>query len=419
MDDYLIFTLLLFVTIITAYLLTCFDLAFRVQEEHTSESYRDSNHKRMGFLHSHRELIKLGILQINAFFRVATSYLVFYLLYYSDFFFNCGLVWTIVLALFIAVAIFVIFGNLLPSVTFSKFKDAVTGRFYYPLLSLMWITYPTSKIILWVRNTSYSEQLDHTDKPISMEELSDAVEIVSKVNTMEEKRILTGMVRFANANVEDIMCHRTEMAVIDYNSSFAEVKAMFKESGFSRIPVFKGNSDNISGIIHLKDVLQNFEKEKFDWQEAIHKPLYADNNQRVNELLLVFQSQKEHMAIVVDEYGSTLGLVTLEDVLEEIVGEINDEFDEEEEIGQEMSDGTYIVEGKTSISEFIDMLSLDEDTLEEMPEEIDTVAGLIVELLQDFPKVGSSVLFNDTYRLMVLSMDRHRIDKIKVEEIKE
>lgn len=419
MDDYLLFTLLLFAMIITAYLLSCFDLAFRVQNEPTSESYRDSNHKRMSFLHSHRELIKLAILQINAFFRVAISYTIFYLLYNSVFFFNCGLIWTIVLAVVVSVTIYVIFGNLLPSVTFSKFKNAVTGRLYRPLLLMMWLTYPTSKIILWMRNISYSEQLEHTDKPISMEELSDAVEIVSKVNTMEEKRILSGMVRFANANVEDIMCHRTEMVVIDYNSSFAEVKAMFKETGFSRIPVYKGNNDNITGIIHLKDVLQNIEKDKFDWQETIHKPLFADNNKRVNELLLVFQSQKEHIAIVVDEYGSTLGLVTLEDVLEEIVGEINDEFDEEEQIGQELADGTYIVEGKISISEFIDMLSLDEDILEEMPEEIDTVAGLIVELLQDFPKVGSSVLFNDIYRLTVISMDRYRIDKIKVEEIVE
>lgn len=416
MDDYLIITLLLFVGIIAANMLTCFDLALRVQDEPSAENFRDGNHKRMSFLHTHADLIKLSIMQISAFLRVSISYAVFYLLWNSVFYLDYGLVWSVVLALVITVAIYVIFINLLPSVTFSKFRSGLTGWFYHPLITFMWIAYPTSKAILWLRNTSYSEQLSPTDKPISMEELSDAVEIVSKVNTMEEKRILTGMVRFANANVEDIMCHRTEIVAVDFNSTFVELKTLFRESGFSRIPVFKGNSDNIMGIIHLKDILPHFELENCKWQEGIHKPLFANNNQRVNELLLVFQAKKEHMAIVADEYGSTLGLVTLEDVLEEIVGEINDEFDEEEEIGQELSDGTYLVEGKTSISEFIDMLSMNEETLEEMPEEIDTVAGLIVELLQDFPKIGSSVIFNDCYRLTVLSMDRHRIDKIKVEE---
>lgn len=418
MDDYLICVLLLFVMIIAANILTCLDLAFRVQDEPTSENFRDGNHRRMEFLHSHRELIKLGVMQMNAFFRVIISYTVFYLFYNSVFCLDFGIIWSVVISLFVSVVIYVIFVNLLPSVTFSKFKGSVTGRFYHPLLALMWVMYPTSKAILWLRNASYSEQLNQTDKPISMEELSDAVEIVSKVNTMEEKRILTGMVRFANAYVEDIMCHRTEIVAIDYSSPFSELKALFCESGFSRIPVYKGNSDNIIGIIHLKDILPHIERTDYQWQGGIHKPLFANNIKPINELLLIFQSKKEHMAIVVDEYGSTLGLVTMEDILEEIVGEINDEFDEEEEIGQELADGTYIVEGKTSISEFIDMLSMDEDTLEEMPEEIDTVAGLIVELLQDFPKIGSTVVFNDRYNLTVLSMDRHRIDKIKVEECK-
>lgn len=409
--------LLLIGMIIVANLLSCLDLVLRVQEEPTSESYRESNHHRLNHLHKYRDMIKLGVMQVNSFFRVSISYTVFHLVYSSEFYLYYGLFWSLVLSLFVSVAIYVVFINLLPSVTFSKFKKGVTGFFYNPLLILMWIMYPTSKVILWLRNASFSEQLDPQDKPISMEELSDAVEIVSKVNSMEEKRILTGMVRFANANVEDIMCHRTNIVAIDYNSSFSDVKALFCESGFSRIPIYKGNSDNITGIIHLKDILPFIESNKYDWQSVIHKPLFANNNQRVNELLLVFQSKKEHMAIVVDEYGSTLGLVTLEDVLEEIVGEINDEFDEEEIIREELPDGTYIIEGKAQISEFIDMLSLDEDTLEEMPEDIDTVAGLIVELLQDFPKIGSSVVFNDSYRLTVKSMDRHRIDKIKVEEI--
>lgn len=414
MDDYLISTLLLsaFVLIVAAYLLNCFDLALKMREEPSTEDLKEqTEQKKLQFLHRHREVMKTAVMQLNAILFVIISYIAVFV-FASTLAFT---VLTVILSIFTSVLLNILFASLLPAVTFSKFN--ITGGLYYFAVSIMWLFYPTSKLILRIRNLSYSGQLDTTDKPISMEELSDAVEIVSKVNTLEEKRILSGMVRFANADVEDIMCHRTDMVAVDLSADFHAIKALFLESGFSRIPVYKGNNDNIEGIIHLKDILPHIEEVDFDWHSIIHKPLFADANKPVNELLLVFQAKKEHLAIVVDEYGSTLGLVTLEDVLEEIVGEINDEFDEDEESCQELKDGTYIIEGKTHVSDFVDMLNLREDTLEEMSDEIDTVAGLIVELLQDFPKVGTSVVFNETHRLTVLSMNRHRIDKIKVEKI--
>lgn len=421
MDDYLISTLLLLalMLIVVAYLLNCFDLALKMQEEPTTDNLKEqSNQRKLQFLHRHREVIKAAITQYNAIIVTMIGYIVLYLVMRQGDMLFIHISIQYIISIIITAILAVLFIHLLPSVTYSKTCDSVSGGLYYFIIPIVFILYPTSKFTLWMRNKSYKGQLDSSEKPISMEELSDAVEIVSKVNTMEEKRILSGMVRFANADVEDIMCHRTDMVAIDMSADFSDVKALFVESGFSRIPVYRGNNDNIEGIIHLKDVLPHIEKTEFDWHSIIHKPLFAENDKPVNELLLIFQSKKEHIAIVVDEYGSTLGLVTLEDVLEEIVGEINDEFDEEDEnYCLQQKDGTYIIEGKAHVSDLVDMLNLGEDTLEEMPDEIDTVAGLIVELLQDFPKVGASVVFNDVYRLTVISMSRHRIDKIKIEKI--
>lgn len=407
--------LLLPVTVAAAYILTSIDLVLKLIEEPSSEDFKEHNHKRLEYFHKNRDTIKLAIMFANSILRVTICYTILSLMMFSPF---ENITYTYILSAIISVAVYVLFINFMPSVTFSNFQNSVTAFPFYPIKGLHILFYPFSKSLLWLRNIFYSGQMETHDKPISMEELSDAVEIVSKVNTMEEKRILTGMIRFANANVEDIMCHRTEMVAVDYSITFEELKRVLFDSGFSRIPVYKGNSDNIEGIIHLKDVLSHLDKQNFDWHTIIRKPLFAGDNQKVNELLLVFQKKKEHIAIVVDEYGSTFGLVTLEDVLEEIVGEINDEFDDEDDSGcRELADGTFIVEGKMPVSEFVDMLELGEDTLEEMPEEIDTVAGLIVELLQDFPKVGATVIFNDSHRLTVISMNKHRIDKIKIEAI--
>lgn len=429
-DGYLCMLLLAF-CIVAAVILTCVDLAIKSAVEPNAESIRDSNQARLKYLRTNRELIKLGVMQGRALLGVVASFTVFSYIFFdtllftrdyvffSSFFVTHGWVLSTVLAIFIMTSIYTVFLNLLPTIIFHKFKKAIYGWLYYPTVCVVILSYPFSKLFLALRATLLDGEIGEGDKPISIEELSDAVEIVSKVNTMEEKRILTGMVRFANANVEDIMCHRTEMVTIDYTHTTAEVVELFRESGFSRIPVFKGTNDNITGIVRLKDILANMEDENYDWKTDIHDPLYANNNQPVNKLLLLFQSKKEHMAIVVDEYGSTLGLVTLEDVLEEIVGEIEDEFDEEEESCKEFSDGTYIIEGKATVSEFIDMLGMGEDALEDIPEEIDTVAGLVVELLRDFPKVGSTVMFDGAYNLTVLSMERHRIDRIRIEPVVE
>ncbi len=417
MSEEYLFMLLLCLATVAAYLLSSVELVIKSMEEPTGEHHKGLHGKKAVYIHKHREMFKLGIMLFKNILRVAIGYSLFMLMYISAFAVQYGVEVAFVLSSIVTVAVYVLFIYLLPNVSFHSLRNATIGWLYYPTLIVVWLMYPFAKIVLVIRNTTYSGQLHHGEKPISIEELSDAVEIVTKVNTIEEKRILSGMVRFANAFVEDIMCHRTEIVMIDYGATFAEVKALFLESGFSRIPVFRGNSDNIVGVIHLKDIIHNIEEDGYRWHEDIHPPLFASDELAVNKLLLIFQSKKEHMAIVADEYGSTLGLVTLEDVLEEIVGEINDEFDEEEEDApRQLQDGAYIIDGKTPVGEFVDMLGSDDDILDLIPEETDTVAGLIVELLQDFPKVGSSVLFNNEFRITVISLDRHRIDKVRVEK---
>ncbi len=420
-EDNLILLLLILATI-AAHIVSSLEMAIKSLEEPQQEPHRAKNSKRLRYIYRHREEIKLGMMQLRTILTVMICYLMLYTVINglsSGEGFDFEPLWLAAIIIIAATSTaIVLFVHLLPSITFQYYKRGITGAFYLKVVSILWIFYPISRILVTIRNSSYSKQL-HSDKPISMEELSDAVEIVSKVNTEEEKRILSGMARFANAAVEDIMCHRTEIVMIDYNSSFSQVKELFLESGFSRIPVFKGNSDNIQGIIHLKDMLPHLGCEQYDWHQDIYSPLFANNEMAVNKLLLKFQSKKEHMAIVVDEYGSTLGLATLEDVLEEIVGEIDDEFDEEEEDStpKALADGAYIVEGKCTMGEFAEMFDIDEELFENLSTEIDTVAGLIVELLQDFPKVGSSVTFNNEVRLTVISTDRHRIDRVRVEKI--
>lgn len=418
MDDYQLLMLLLFLLIVAAYLLKIFEFALKLQEEPTEESIRKQiNLSKIQYLNRHKELIKSAIMQINLVICVAISYIVLILIkeYVNSDIVN--IYWQYIISGVISSTIFVIFLNLIPSVTFTRIKDSLTGLLYYPVLTIMWIMYPASTILIWLRNKSLSGLIDTDDKPISIEELSDAVDIVSKVNTSEDKRILSGMVKFVNADVEDIMHHRSDILSIDISAKFSDIKMLFRESGFSRIPVYNGDSDHIEGIIHLKDILPYVESSHFNWQSIIHKPLFASSDSPISDLLLLFQSKKEHMAIVVDEYGSTLGLVTLEDVLEEIVGEIHDEFDEEEVDGcQEMQDGTFMFEGKTPIQDFLEDVELQDSDTSLVPEDVETVAGLVVELLEDFPEVGASVIFNENLKLTVISMDRHRIDKIKVEK---
>lgn len=251
---------------------------------------------------------------------------------------------------------------------------------------------------------------------INMEELSDALEVNdSELN--EEEKILKGVVNFGSTIVEEIMCPRIDITAIEYNSKFKDIIPVIIDSGFSRIPVYDETFDNVKGILYAKSILPYMNgNDDFKWQTLLMPPCFIPENKKIKDLLKEFQSKKIHMAIVIDEYGGTSGLVTLEDILEEIVGEITDESDEDEILYKKLNDTKYIFLGKVLLDDFIEILNLDNDSFANVRGESETLAGLILELTGEFPEKGQVILY-DRFKFTIESLTKRRITKIKVDII--
>ena len=227
--------------------------------------------------------------------------------------------------------------------------------------------------------------------------------------------MLSGIVNFVNTEVAEIMRPRIDIVAVDIKSTYEQVRSVIIESGYSRIPVYDEDLDNIRGTLYVKDLMPYINRgNEFGWQQLIRKPFFIPEHKKINDLLEDFQSNKVHMAIVVDEYGSTLGLVSLEDIIEEIVGEISDESDNDEKRYTLLAPNTYLFEGKTHIVDFERIVDIDEDTFADLRGDAETLAGLMLELKRDFPRKGDSFTAHNI-RFTVSEMERHRIDKIKVE----
>ena len=304
-----------------------------------------------------------------------------------------------------------LFGEILPKV----FAQTVPVRFACfaarPLLVLRWVFYPLSYIL--VRTSSrISEKAAHRSE-LSLDELADAVDMTQSTSR-EEHEMLSGIVNFANTEVQEIMKPRVDITAIELTEGYDRVKRVIIESGFSRIPVYDGEVDNIRGTLYVKDLLPYIDHgDDFAWQRLIRKAYFVPEHKKINDLLAEFQSNKVHMAIVVDEYGSTLGLVSLEDVIEEIVGEISDESDVVESFYTRIDVKNYLFEGKTHIGDFERVLELEEDLFSDVKGEAETLAGLMLEFKRDFPRKGDTFTTHDI-RFTVQEVDGHRVDKIRV-----
>lgn len=250
---------------------------------------------------------------------------------------------------------------------------------------------------------------------ISMEDLSKALEITSAESPQDqEKDMLEGIIRFRDKIVDDILIPRTNMIVLDNKNTFKEVIKFIVEAGFSRIPVFDDSPDNIKGILYVKDLLPYLRKpDTFKWQTLIRNAYFVPGTKRIDDLLEEFRTNKNHMAIVVDEYGGTAGLVTMEDILEEIVGDISDEYDEDVTTYTLMPDGSYIFEAKTTLEDFIKITNVPEEDFEEISENADTLAGLILEIKGDFPKRKESIVYNQKYTFQTEELNKRRILKVR------
>lgn len=249
---------------------------------------------------------------------------------------------------------------------------------------------------------------------LSVDRLSQALELTDYGDaTEEEQKILEGIVTFGNTDVKQVMSPRIDIFALDIEDPFTEIMPHIVDKGFSRIPVYRDNVDQIEGVLFIKDLIPHIDDDDFQWQEIIRPPFFVPENKKLDNLLKEFQSMKNHLAIVVDEYGGTSGLVSLEDILEEIVGDISDEFDDEDIIFTKIDDNNFLFDGKISLKDFYRIADVDEEKFEAKKGEAETLAGFLLEISGNFPKKGQKITFNGNI-FTVESVDKRRIKQIKV-----
>ncbi len=305
-----------------------------------------------------------------------------------------------------------LFGEIMPKVYANRFAPQFARRMAIPLLILDRLFQPL--IFILIRSTGLvNRRMAKKVQSISMEDLSEALDLATDV-VENEKEMLEGIVRFSNLEVAEIMKPRTDVVAVDINTDLSTLTKVIIDSGFSRIPVYEETSDHLKGILYVKDLLPHIkQKNKFNWQKLIREPFFVPETKKINDLLQEFQEKKIHMAIVVDEYGGTEGIVTMEDILEEVVGEITDESDEAEVFYRRIDAFTFVFDGKTLLNDFYKVSEVDDELFDEAKGDAETVAGLLLELKSGFPKVND-VLVCRGIEFTVLAMDNRRIKEVKV-----
>lgn len=335
--------------------------------------------------------------------------------YFFDHTVNFGQVWWLEFFCITVLLTFLLllFGEIMPKVYAGQqplrfCRGAVNG-----ILLCRKLFYPFASIVVSSGRLA-DKVVQKENHVLSVDDLEQALELTDKEDIKDEQRILEGIVRFGDETAKEIMTSRQDVVDLDFRSTFQEVLQCIVENNYSRIPVYQDNSDNIRGILYIKDLLPHLTKgATFRWQSLIRPPYFVPETKKIDDLLREFQENKVHIAIVVDEFGGTSGIVTLEDVLEEIVGEINDEYDEDEKNYQRINSNTYVFEGKTLLSDFYKILNLDDETFEEVEGDADTIAGLLLEIKGEFPKLHEKIDFqNITFEIQ--EMEERRISKVKV-----
>ena len=306
-----------------------------------------------------------------------------------------------------------LFGEIMPKIYCGQHALKVCRWFAPFIMVLRKVFYPLSSIL--IRSGALAEKVVHKEnRVLSVDDLEQALELTDKEELKDEQNMLEGIVRFGDETAKEVMTSRQDIVDLDFRSTFPEVIQCIVENNYSRIPVYQDSTDNIRGILYIKDLLPHLGKPAtFRWQSLIRPPYFVPETKKIDDLLRDFQENKVHIAIVVDEFGGTSGLITLEDILEEIVGEINDEYDDEEKNYVRVNANTYIFEGKTLLSDFYKILKLDDEVFEEVEGDADTLAGLLLELKGDFPSEHERIEYGQ-FKFEIVELDGHRISKIKV-----
>jgi len=307
-----------------------------------------------------------------------------------------------------------LFGEVLPKVYASRRALRFCNLMWRPLQFLTFFLTPLSSPLINLTNI-IEKKLGSKNSNFSVEILSKALELTSEGSTTkEEQKILEGIVSFGNTETVQIMKPRIDIFALSYEESYNDVLKKILNNGYSRNPVYKDSIDNIVGVLYSKDLLGFLDKKGFKWQKLLREPFFVPENKKLDDLLVEFRERKNHLAIVVDEYGGTSGIVTLEDVIEEIVGEINDEFDTDDLSYSKIDANNYIFDGKITIKDFCKVLEeTKEEKFEEYKGESETIAGFILEISGKFPKIGEKINF-DIYTFTIEALDRKRIKQLKV-----
>ena len=306
-----------------------------------------------------------------------------------------------------------LFGEIMPKIFATKNPLQFCRTTAGGIMFFRKLFYPFASIVM--SSGRLTEKVVQKDNHVlSVDDLEQALELTDKEDIKEEQRMLEGIVRFGDETAKEIMTSRQDVVDLDFKASYDEVLKCVVENNYSRIPVYQDNSDNIRGILYIKDLLPHLTKgSSFRWQSLIRPPYFVPETKKIDDLLREFQENKVHIAIVVDEFGGTSGIVTLEDILEEIVGEINDEYDEDEKNYVRINSNTFVFEGKTLLSDFYKIMKLDDETFEDVVGDADTIAGLLLEIKGDFPKMHEKIDYQN-FTFEILEMDERRISRVKV-----
>ena len=322
------------------------------------------------------------------------------------FFVEVGLITTVVL----------LFGEILPKIYANKNPEGFARLMSIPIYMLdkyvfFALTYPMSYLTLILQ-----KRLGKTGSNISVDHLSQALEMTDdSETTKDEQKILKGIVTFGNTDTKQVMCPRIDVFALDEETSFTEVVAQIVNKGFSRVPVYRETIDTVIGVLYVKDLLPHFDKSNYEWTRLLRVPYFVPENKKLDDLLQEFQVKRIHLAIVVDEYGGTSGVISLEDVIEQIVGDITDEFDETDISYSKLNDNTFVFDGKTSLHDFYSVTKIsNDDDFEQKKGESETIAGFLLEQLGSFPKVNTTFRFKNVV-FTIEAVDRKRIKQVKVQ----
>ena len=378
---------------------------------HELKNSKSNNSKTIIKLLEKPKHLLAGILIANNFVNISIVIISSYIIVHS-FDFNDSPIVRFIIQIIAVTFLILFFGEIMPKVYATHNSVKFANFIAKPMQIITKFVHPLSSLL--VSSTSIIEKrITKKGHDISMNELSQVIEMTSNENTEEETNILKGIVKFGNIDVKEIMKPRMDITAVSIDLTLSEILQVILESGYSRIPVYNDNFDSVSGILYIKDLLPHIEETNYNWQNLIRPVFFVPESKKINDLLQEFQQKKIHLAVVVDEYGGTSGIVTLEDIIEEIVGEINDEFDSEGITYSKLDENNYVFEAKTSINDFCKILGIENTIFEDVKGDSDSLAGLLLEIKGEIPEKNACITFNN-FIFKVESADKRRIKRIKV-----